>query len=181
MNKFHHCIKNEEGSVIILSLLVLVILSIVGFSASRISTTEMQIVRNDATYQRNFYLAESGAVQAAQMLNNIDSSINRSMLGEHTPAWLNNGENLDSDGDEKLDDVGTWFATSGGSQTGAESNLSTLSDVPTIEYAAVDLGAAAGETLDINEPKIHNYAIIGIGNRNTRGQITVQIGYRKRY
>jgi hypothetical protein len=178
MNKLHHPIENEEGSVIILSLLVLVILSIVGFSASRISTTEMQIVRNDATYQRNFYLAESGAVQAAQMLNNIT---NRTTLQSRAPAWLNALANVDTDADNNMDDVGTWFASSGSSQTGARSNLSDLHGIPTIEYAAVDLGVAAGQPLGINAVKVHNYALVGIGNRDDRGQITVQIGYRKRY
>jgi Tfp pilus assembly protein PilX len=179
MNNFLHSIENEDGSVIILSLLVLVVLSIVGFSASRISTTEMQIVRNDATYQQNFYLAESGAIQAAQLLNNITD---RTTLVNRNPTWLNTLADVDADNNSELDDVGTWFASSGGSQTGDLSNLSAINpDMPSIEYAAVDLGVAAGQPLGINAVKVHNYTIVGIGNRNARGQITVQIGYRKRY
>jgi hypothetical protein len=178
MKTFRHPLSNEEGSVIILSLMVLVILSIVGFSASRTSTTEMQIVRNDATYQQNFYLAESGAVQAAQLLNNI---MNPTTLRNRAPAWLNALQDVDADNDKNMDDVGTWFASSGGSQTGGVSNLSGFPDIPPVEYAAVDLGPAAGEPLGINDPKVHNFTIVGIGNRNTRGQITVQIGYRKRF
>jgi type IV pilus assembly protein PilX len=176
MNTFHHLIENEEGSVIIMSVLILVVLSIVGFSANRTSTTEMQIVRNDATYQQNFYLAESGAVQAAQRLNNINDP---TTLKNRAPAWLNILQDLDSDNDDNLDAIGTWFASSGGSQTGDVSSLSSADH--TIEFAAVDHGPAADESLDINDAKIHNFTIVGIGNRNTRGQITVRIGYRKRY
>jgi hypothetical protein len=159
--------------------MVLVILSIVGFSASRISTTEMQIVRNDATYQQNFYMAESGAVQAAQLLNNIDSAINRPTLINRAPAWLNALQDVDTNNDNTMDEIGSWFDSSGGAQTGDVSNLSSANS--TLEYAAVDLGPAAGQPLGINAVKVHNFTIVGIGNRNTRGQITVQIGYRKRY
>jgi hypothetical protein len=97
------------------------------------------------------------------------------------PAWLNALADVDADSDNNMDDVGTWFASSGGSQTGDVSNLSALPHIPPIEYAAVDHGPAAGQPLGINAVKVHNFTIVGIGNRNSRGQITVQIGYRKRY
>ncbi len=175
MNEFGHPLENEEGSIIIMSLLVLVVLSIVGFSANRTSTTEMQIVRNDATYQQNFYLAESGATQAAQMLNNNN---NRTALQNRTPVWLNALQDVDADNNNNVDDYGSWFDSSGGSQTG---DVSNLSGDTTLEYAAVDLGPAAGQPLGINTPKVHNFTIVGIGNRSGRGQIIVEIGYRKRF
>ena len=163
------CIKNEEGSVIVLSLLVLVVLSIVGFSASRMSNTEIQIARNNATYQQNFYLAESGATQVAQMLSN---ELSRTTLMNKNRPWLNDGNLVDPT------IVENWIDLTAGSETGEASELTAGNR---IQYTAVDLGRAAGEPLGINTPAIHNYSIMGIHNLGGRGQIIVEIGYRKRY
>lgn len=171
MLKPFNILENEEGSIIILSLLVLVILSIVGFSASRTSTTEMQIVRNDATYQQNFYLAESGATQAAQLLSNTDST---ALQNKDTLTWLNNWEDLDTDSDNEVDDIDTWFASSGADQT---ANISSITANNSIEFSVVDLGSTG--TISLGQPQIHNYSIVGIGDRDRRGQITIEIGYRR--
>lgn len=158
---------NEEGSVIILSILVLVILSIVGFSASRISTTEMQIVRNDGTYQQRFYIAESGAVQAAQMLENETNFLD---LRQHVPDYLNPP-------DVDMRDVTSWD-TGGVDPTAVISGL-----VPNnaLEVAVVDMKIAKGGSLKITGTQLHELAVIGLLDRNSRGQHMVEIGYRKRY
>lgn len=159
---------NEEGSVIILSLLVLVILSIVGFSASRISTTEMQIVRNDGTYQQRFYIAESGAVQAAQMLENETNFLD---LNNYVPNYLNPGT-------VDLNDTTTWVV-GGPSPTAVPSSL-----VPNnaLEVSIMHLRVPPGSSVGLENPtRLHELAVFGLLDRNNRAQHMVQIGYRKRY
>ena len=50
-------IKNENGSVIILAMIFLVLLTIIGMSAVDTSTIEVQISGNDVRYKTNLYRA----------------------------------------------------------------------------------------------------------------------------
>lgn len=59
MVKAFHIIDNEEGSTIVFALLILVVLTILGISATTTSTIEFKIVHNEKSYQRNFYVADS--------------------------------------------------------------------------------------------------------------------------
>ncbi len=63
-------IFNERGSVIIAALLVLALLTIIGFAASNTSTTERQIATNSLLYERVFYTAEAGLEHVKEGLKN---------------------------------------------------------------------------------------------------------------
>lgn len=52
-------INNENGSVIVLALLMLAVLTILGVSSTNNTNIELQIVRNERIYQRDFYIADS--------------------------------------------------------------------------------------------------------------------------
>ncbi|MEA1947627.1 MAG: pilus assembly PilX N-terminal domain-containing protein [Thermodesulfobacteriota bacterium] len=53
-------IGNEDGSVIVLSMVLLVLLTILGISATRTSTIEVQIASNERHAVQNLYQAEAG-------------------------------------------------------------------------------------------------------------------------
>lgn len=53
-------LRNEEGYVIIIALMILSILTIIGTASVRTSITEQQISTNSLIYHMNFYAAESG-------------------------------------------------------------------------------------------------------------------------
>ena len=53
-------IRNEEGSVIVLSMVLLVLLTILGISATRTSSIEVQIASNERQAIQNQYQAEAG-------------------------------------------------------------------------------------------------------------------------
>lgn len=56
-------IKGQEGSVIVIALLILVTLTLGGITATQRSTTESFIVRNTAIYKQNLQLAETAAME----------------------------------------------------------------------------------------------------------------------
>jgi hypothetical protein len=60
MKPFSNILKNEDGSLIVIVLMILVMVTILGVSATTISTTEVQISTNALLYQRLFFTAESG-------------------------------------------------------------------------------------------------------------------------
>ena len=53
-------LTNENGNVTVVALFILVILTLVGISASRTSTTDMLIARNQIPYKQDFFVAEGG-------------------------------------------------------------------------------------------------------------------------
>jgi len=60
MKPYINIVKNEEGSLIVIVLMILVMVTILGLTATTISTTEVRISTNALLYQRMFFTAESG-------------------------------------------------------------------------------------------------------------------------
>ena len=62
-------LNNEDGSVIIMALIFLVLLTVLGMSATSTSTIEVQIAGNTARTRQNLYLAEAAAMEAIQQMD----------------------------------------------------------------------------------------------------------------
>jgi len=66
--KVKHLAKNEDGMVIVATLLLLLLITIMGMSSISTSTFEVQISDNEKKYQNDFYAADSGWMQAVLWL-----------------------------------------------------------------------------------------------------------------
>jgi Tfp pilus assembly protein PilX len=66
--KAKHLIKNEDGMVMVATLLLLLLITIMGMSSISTSTFEVQISDNEKRYQNDFYAADSGWMQAVLWL-----------------------------------------------------------------------------------------------------------------
>ena len=64
-------LKNEQGAVLLVSLLILVLLTITGIASMRVSNTEVRIAGHETVYQRNFYRAEGATLEAMDLLEAI--------------------------------------------------------------------------------------------------------------
>lgn len=53
-------INQENGNVTVIALMILVVLTLIGISASRTSTTDMQIANNQIPHKQDFYISEGG-------------------------------------------------------------------------------------------------------------------------
>ncbi|SDP19256.1 PilX N-terminal domain-containing pilus assembly protein [Desulforhopalus singaporensis] len=61
-------IKTDNGYVLVLCMLILLILSIIGIAAVRNTSVELQIAGNDNLSKKTFYNAEAAAVLATEIL-----------------------------------------------------------------------------------------------------------------
>jgi hypothetical protein len=68
MNSKGWLLKNEDGTVLIIALMMLVMLTVIGISASNISNIEIQIAGNDKFYKRAFYAADGGSEIGAELI-----------------------------------------------------------------------------------------------------------------
>ena len=68
MKKTMSAMRGEQGSVLIVTIMFLTLLSIVAFSAVRSSTIEVQIAGNELQHQKYFFTAEAGLNHAVKLL-----------------------------------------------------------------------------------------------------------------
>jgi Tfp pilus assembly protein PilX len=67
-------LANEKGSVIVLAMIILALLTLVGISAVTTSTTEMNIAANDQLNKMIFYTADAGVEVGRHMLNTLKAA-----------------------------------------------------------------------------------------------------------
>jgi Tfp pilus assembly protein PilX len=157
-------LKNEDGSVLVLALVMLVLLTLLGIAASRTSSIEIQVSGNDTIYKQNLYMAEAGAMEAAQELEDTD-------LETSPPAWLHAIGTLDED--TNIPDAGFWTDANSKKITG-------ITNLPNTRLLAVSEGIAAGGSLDMSKSNVNSYATYGRCELN-RGVIVIKVGYRKAF
>jgi len=93
--------ENENGYLAIIgALVILTLISVISISASRVANTEVSLARNEVVYQRNFYLAEGAALEAADHLTQYGN------LRENTQAWMEMAT-----GDLNIDNVKYYWTT----------------------------------------------------------------------
>lgn len=76
----NHPGKNQQGSVIALALMVMVILTLAGLAAINDTVMESTIARNHADARRALYLAEAAVRQGIQVLEDAKDDTNGSVL-----------------------------------------------------------------------------------------------------
>lgn len=62
-------LKSEQGSILIISLLIMAVLAVLGVVASNMSVTEMRVAANEKTYNQSFYAADSGWQEVPLFMN----------------------------------------------------------------------------------------------------------------
>jgi PilX N-terminal len=65
----------ERGSVTVIALMILVVLTLIGIMASRTSTTDIKIAANEIPYKQNFFLAEGGLNREAAEVGQGDYAV----------------------------------------------------------------------------------------------------------
>ena len=162
---------NEKGSVLVLALLLLAVLTVVGLSSINMSVTEYKIVGNERVYQSNFYRAESAALEAAKRLDLIDVDVLRTK-NFSSYSWLNTQDDVETDeGDDVLADTSNW----------ADSNSDDASVLSNTRFAVVEKGIAQGTSLDVTQgSNVYEYVVRGYANENG-GRVLIEIGYKIRY
>lgn len=69
-----HGADNERGSVLVIAMLVLVMLTVLGFASMNTSNIEVMISGNERTYKENFYRAEAANMAGGQRYDNLADS-----------------------------------------------------------------------------------------------------------
>ncbi|MCP3177382.1 PilX N-terminal domain-containing pilus assembly protein [Desulfuromonas sp. KJ2020] len=167
-------LQNQRGSIMLIALLMMALLTIIGISALDISEIEQKVASNDRIVKKNFYLAEASALEAASRLESLPSD----EIAPDTatpPAWLN----LDSDFDAA--NLANWVV----GDADPANDTAAVADIDSrTRFSVVYEGIAAGGSLDMSASQVHQYGVFGLYDDPTgafRGQSLVEVGYRRRF
>ena len=156
---------NEQGSVLILALILMSVISILAVTSVTMTSTEFKIVRNERIYQDNFYRAESAARQGIQTLEEASTSDleDRSF---QTLAWLSQ-----EDDNADMSDTSLW-----------DSSNSASASISNADYAVVETGISQGSSLDMTATSnLYKYVSYGHGHSGNGGTSVIEIGYKMRH
>lgn len=191
MEKIISKLNNEEGSAIIIALIILVLLTMIGITATDNTVIELQIVRNEAIYRQNFYRAEAAVIEAAEIL---EDQTNTTMLMPLTTTywWLRDKTSVNAD----MTDINNWKDNAdppnwldNDGLLGPDSESSNNMDPrdPTnrnnTRYAAISNGITAGSSLSMTGgSNLYSYSIFGLFDSTSgQGRSMIRMGYNKRF
>jgi len=166
-------INNEQGFVLIVSLLMLMVLMVIGIAASNTTTIELGISGNDKLSKQVFYQAEGAVAEAFRIIAN-DSSSN---LEDTTLyLWL------------ERDPVGNNVLTVGAGGTELAdvhdntipSTIWSAATLPMTEMAGAFRGIASGSSLGMSGSTIHLFDLYGRSQQNNARTI-IKVGCRLPY
>ncbi len=167
MQKITSIVKNEEGMVVVVALMILVLLTIFGISTTNTSNTELQIAGAEMVYQQNFYEAEGAGIEAVELME----SLSNPNLGAN--LWLMPVPDIVTDGN--IYNANFW--QSGGLVSPMDS---TLADNPAETQFMVVAEKTSG-SLDTTTSKMREYSIYGRSVSLKGGSTIVHIGYLKAF
>ena len=163
-----HCyLKNEDGSVLVLSLCILILLTLLGFFIAAISEVEIQLAGNDRLYKDNLYTAEGGALECAQRMQEAAALV----PGTPPTTYLIPLASRPTLAQIRDNSHTTWTANSQVSAIDANTR-----------FVAVEEGVSVETSLDMTKTTLHSYTIYGRRYNAAapqRGRAIVQLGYRK--
>ena len=167
-------LNNEEGSVLVISLVMLVLLTLMGIYAATTTEIELQIAGNERIYKRNLYTAESAAMECAQNMETVPT------LDSALITWLNPINSITRD---NARDNNFWVTDT--TNPAVNSSEATVDDPDNnAEFMAVDQGIAVSSSLDMTKSNVHEYLIYGRwrdAGRPQEGRGLIAIGYRRAF
>ncbi len=165
--KYFSLIHNEDGSALIISVLILMLLTFLGIAATNTTNIETYIAGNEKTYKQNFYMAEGAVQEAIQRIEN--ETIADQLRGTTSSyVWLNTCSDLkDTDWDND----------------GQSGTVSSSASALGSSFEVFDGGIAKGSkasSIKITSSSVHEYAVYG-RSTNNNGQVVVEAGFKKRF
>ncbi len=156
-------LKEEDGSVLIVTLIILVLLTLLGIFATRTAEVELQIAGNDMRYKRNLYLADAAAMECGGEIGTM------TVIDTDADTWL-----LPTNTVYSRDDIlGNTFWTA---------NAMGVASISNADCFAIFNGIAENTSLDMTKSKIYMFDLYGryynSGNPN-EGKAIVKAGLKK--
>ena len=165
MKSIAFMMKKEEGSAMVIAVLVLMIVSIIGIESSNTASLEAEVAKAEKIARKNFYRAEGAALQGAQEVENATPT----ELLSRSDIWLHKNDEID------LKDESTWDYDGG---TDDNTEVGTLSNTC---YGVTDSGVPIGASLHMaHTSQLHEFSVYGRCVDDKQAAF-IEMGYRRRF
>lgn len=182
-NHNKYTLSNENGSVLVIALIMLALLTTLGIMSTNTTTIDLQIAQNERLYMDYFNRAEAAAMHAMQIVADRRDQDGEVDLTDHDNiAWLHNAVV------EDFRDPANWvYPASPDSAITGTHNSETLATDDNTRFAVVDT-IMQGQSEEEGAPNlIHVFHCFGLyrpdpgdDSRVNRGEILVEVGFRRR-
>ena len=166
--KGKYILGNEDGSVLIISLVMLAILVVIGISATTTSNIENLVTRNVEQYTDALYRAEAAANLGTQMLQNADpnprddTNFSNNFLNQTVGALAVSN----------ILDENYWADPNNNAETGG---------IASTQLLAGSEGIVAGSSLDMGKSNVYGYSVFGRCQLPTGTLVIIGVGYRRAF
>ncbi len=162
-NRLSNIQRRDEGFVLVLAVLTLLLLTLIGISATSTTNIELKISGNEKAYIQNFYRAEAAAMEVAKRIR----LASQSTLQNRSEIWLNNAvfNPLNDDWTDSNSQLVNW--------PGLPANAS-------VRFCAVDRGTAQGSSLSMESSTVHLFDVYGQSIQGG-GRVLIQMGFKRRF
>lgn len=163
---------NENGAALVVAMILLAMLTLIGLMSIGTSNTELEVVRNEVLYKRNFMLAESANAMAMGKLDDMEQSASGIIqLRTYSPQWLHNA-NAGMNAPD-FEDPNNWDSDDIQDLSSFDSNLSDMDDT----YFAVTSELATGSSVGMSGTgQVTLYHVYGLYKSDV-GQVIVHSGF----
>ncbi|MEW5735472.1 MAG: hypothetical protein AB1921_11490 [Thermodesulfobacteriota bacterium] len=164
--------KAQKGSITVLALLILVILTLLGVGVLTTSTSDIRAQQNRDVYRRNFSRAEAAVRAAMQTMEDVRNTPNGPAdLRTHTPAWLHT---LPTTGLPSPTDPNIW-------QPAVTQQVNLGNPNEDVRFYVVETRVVGSKSMDATQT--YWYAIFGRGTEldadgHENGEVVIRVGYR---
>jgi len=161
-------LTNDNGSAIVLALMLLSLLTVMGIWSTRKSNIETLIAGNEVARKQTFYRTEGGVIEGGFA---IEEAATAALQGR-TPVWL-----TEKSAAPDMTDPNSWdFDTVGGDDTAVATQIDAE-----VGYCALDKGITAGDSLLMTgASQVRTYAVYSFHD-SRMGQALLEVGYKRRF
>ena len=159
---------NENGSAIVLALMLLSLLTVMGIWSTRKSNIETLIAGNEVARKQTFFRTEGGVIEGGFSIEEAATGD----LSSRAPAWLTEASIAPD-----MTDPDNWdFDGVGADDTAAPTSIDNE-----VGFCALDKGVTAGDSLLMTgASQVRTYAVYSFHDSRD-GQSLMEVGYKRRF
>ncbi len=161
-------LANENGSAIVIALMLLSLLTVMGIWSTRKANIETLIAGNEVARKQTFFRTEGGVIEGGFAIEEAATGD----LSSRAPVWL-----TDASIAPDMTDPDNWdFDEAGADDTAVPSELDDE-----VGYCALDKGITAGDSLVMTgATHVRTYAVYSFHD-SRNGQSLMEVGYKRRF
>ncbi len=162
--------KDEQGSVLVISMLILVMLTVLGFASMNTANVEKLVAGNERTYKENFFRAEAANMVGGQRFVNLTDPTEAPGGMDYGSA----GPGVSGEVETALKGGEDWISSVSLPDEPFDISISGSALDNNSRYHVLYIGDVTGNSQGLSNPSnFHVYSVYGLSDIK-RGNVIIQ-------